>query len=103
MALAEAVPPVGEFDGITATTCGYYGTTPDHNPFLGFDEHLENVIHAAGFSGHGIMFGPFAARVVRKFAEGTGEPSRIHLQDKMISLDAFRLDRPFVESESMVI
>jgi len=103
MALAQAVPPVGEFEGITATTCGYYGTTPDHNPFMGFDAQLENVIHAVGFSGHGIMFGPFAARVVRKFAEGTGEPNLIHLQGKMISLDAFRLDRSFVESESMVI
>ena len=49
------------------------------------------------------MFGPFAARVVRKFAEGTGEANLIYLQGKMISLDAFRLDRPFVESESMVI
>ncbi len=37
MRLAEAIPAVAEFDGITATTCGYYGTTPDHNPFLGYD------------------------------------------------------------------
>ena len=103
MSLAEALPPVGEFEGITATTCGYYGTTPDHNPFLGFDAQLGNVIHAVGFSGHGIMFGPFAARVVRQFAEGGSQENSIELQGKTISLDAFQLDRSFVASESMVI
>jgi glycine/D-amino acid oxidase-like deaminating enzyme len=43
---------------------GYYETTKDHNPFLGVDPNLGNVIHAAGFSGHGIMHSPAGGKIV---------------------------------------
>src|SRR5437764_9071690 len=39
--------------GLTATTCGYYGMTPDATPLIGVDTTLRNLVHAAGFSGHG--------------------------------------------------
>ena len=69
MDLAEHMPPIGEFAGITATTSGYYATTPDHNPMLGYDPAVPNLIRLAGFSGHGAMFGPFSSLVGERLAE----------------------------------
>lgn len=100
-ALAEVIPGIGEFAGITATTCGYYGTTPDHNPFLDRDPSAPNVIRAAGFSGHGAMFGPFSARVVEALAEH-GRPDTLRVLDRDIPLSAFRIGRT-LGHESMVI
>ena len=99
--LAEVIPGIGEFAGITATTCGYYGTTPDHNPFLDRDPAISNLIRAVGFSGHGAMFGPFSALVVEALAE-QGRPERITVLDREIPLTAFRIDREFGH-ESMVL
>ena len=99
--LAEVVPGIGEFAGITATTCGYYGTTPDHNPFLDRDPALSNVIRAVGFSGHGAMFGPFSALVVEALAT-QGRPDRIQVLDREIPLHAFRIGRD-LGHEAMVI
>ena len=43
-AIAESLPDVADFNGISATTSGYYGTTPDHNPFLCYDPYRPNLI-----------------------------------------------------------
>ena len=102
MALAEALPPIGEFAGIAATTAGFYGTTPDHNPFLDLDPAVENLVRLVGFSGHGAMFGPFTARVAVELAEGRN-PSSVELFGEPVALDAFRIGRAFSDSESMVI
>lgn len=99
--LAEVVPGIGEFAGISATTCGYYATTPDHNPFLDRDPAFQNVIRAAGFSGHGAMFGPFSALVVEALAT-QGRPDRLTVLDRDVPLDAFRIGRAFGH-EAMVI
>lgn len=99
--LAEVIPGIGEFGGITATTSGYYATTPDHNPFLDRDPAFSNVIRAVGFSGHGAMFGPFSALVVEALAT-QGRPDRIEVLDREIPLHAFRIGRDFGH-EAMVI
>lgn len=101
--LAEAVPPIGEFDGFTATTSGYYGVTPDHNPFLGFDRQLGNLLRLVGFSGHGAMFGPFTARVARELAEAGRDLPAIRLDGDTVSLDAFRIGRAYGAHEELVI
>jgi sarcosine oxidase subunit beta len=75
--LARALPPIARFGGIVATSAGYYGVTPDHNPFLGYDRKVGNLIRLVGFSGHGAMFGPFTARVALALAEaGEDVPTR---------------------------
>src|SRR5919204_538338 len=51
-------PLLVESGGLVATTCGYYGVTPDAVPLIGFDAELSNLVHAAGFSGHGVMHAP---------------------------------------------
>lgn len=101
--LAAAVPPIGEFAGFTATTCGYYGSTPDHNPFLAYDPARPNLVRLVGFSGHGAMFGPFTARVARELAEAGRDLPAIELDGARLPLAAFRIGRSFDRHEAMVI
>ena len=101
--LAQYLPAVGEFKGVHATTCGFYGTTPDHNPFLGFDPQVKNLVRLVGFSGHGAMFGPFTARVAEVLAEAGTDPATVEVLGREVDLAAFRLDRQFRSHEAMVI
>jgi sarcosine oxidase subunit beta len=101
--LAEALPAVGEFAGFSATTSGYYGTTPDHNPFFGYDRQLNNLIRLVGFSGHGAMFGPFSALVARELALAGRDLDTIPVDGAPVSLDPFRIGRQFAHRETMVI
>jgi len=103
MELAEHLPPLEEFGGVTATTCGYYGTTPDHNPFFGFDRKIGGLIRMVGFSGHGAMFGPFSARVALALAEAGSDVDSIDLDGEPVSLGAFKIGRPYESHETMVI
>lgn len=104
MRIAEAMPPIGEFDGITATTCGYYATTPDHNPFLGFDRWRPNLLRLVGFSGHGAMMGPFTAWAAARLANRGDVSDNLTLPSgDVVSLAPFRIDRTFGHVESMVI
>lgn len=101
--LAEVLPPVGEFAGFSATSCGYYGTTPDHNPFLGYDRRRTNLIRLVGFSGHGAMFGPFTARIARELAEAGRDVATIDIDGHSIDVSAFRIGRTYSHAEQMVI
>jgi glycine/D-amino acid oxidase-like deaminating enzyme len=101
--LAEVIPPIGEFAGITATTSGYYGTTPDHNPFFGFDRQLGNLVRLIGFSGHGAMFGPFSAKVGLSLCEAGHDLDSITVEGETIGVSAFRIGRSYDSHEKMVI
>lgn len=103
MSLAEVMPPLGEFAGITATTSGYYATTPDHNPFLGFDPLRPNLIRLVGFSGHGAMFGPFTALIGASLAEAGGNIAAVHALGQQVPISRFALGRVFERGEGMVI
>lgn len=103
MEVAKQLPPIGEFAGIQATTSGYYGTTPDHNPFLGYDRALGGLIRLVGFSGHGAMMGPFTARVALALAEAGADVPSIRLDGAEVDTTCFALDRAFDHSETMVI
>jgi glycine/D-amino acid oxidase-like deaminating enzyme len=100
--LAEVMPPLGEFAGLTATTSGYYATTPDHNPFLDIDPLVPNLIRLVGFSGHGAMFGPFTARVAEHLVGG-GKGSLLKLAEGEVGLECFAIGRDFSHSEHLVI
>ncbi len=101
--LAGWLPPVGDFGGVHATTSGFYGTTPDHNPFLCYDGHQANLIRLAGFSGHGAMFGPFTARVAEALAEAGRDLPAVGVLGREASLLPFGLRREFAHTEDMVI
>lgn len=102
-AIASVLPPMADFDGITSTTSGYYGTTPDHNPFMCYDPYRSNLIHLVGFSGHGAMFGPFTALVGLKLAEAEKDIDFVEALDGRIDMDAFAINREFKHAEDMVI
>ncbi len=46
---------------------GLYAMTPDAQPILGLVEPFENFVCAVGFSGHGFMLAPAAARLICDF------------------------------------
>jgi len=101
--LAEALSIVGEFSGLSATTSGFYATTPDHNPLLGFDPKQPRLIHAAGFSGHGAMMGPFTAAVIHGMAMSGPEFRSLHIAGHEVPLDDLLIGRSFGAGEGMVI
>ena len=101
MQLAEAVPPIGEF-AVMATTAGYYGSTPDHNLFLGYD--LGGPTCCDCGLRHGAMFGPFTARVAAAKAEAGRDLAQISLPQGDVDLADFSVRRDLSgHAESMVI
>lgn len=56
-------------EGITMTS-GMYGTTPDHTPIIGWDSQVDGLMHACGFSGHGLMHAPITAALVAGMVAG---------------------------------
>lgn len=101
--LAEVVPALAEFGGLTATTGGYYGVTPDHNPFLDLDPAVPNLMRLVGFSGHGAMFGPFSALVAEALAEAGRAVPHVTALGRQVPLGGFRIGRAFAHGERMVI
>lgn len=103
--LSSWVPLLGKFGREKrGTTSGFYGTTPDHNPIIDYDLDVANLIHACGFSGHGIMQGPLTARIVCELIEKGARQWTLDLQGKIIDTSAFALDRNFNNhAEAMVI
>lgn len=103
LALAEMMPPLAEFNGVRATTSGFYGSTPDHNPFLGYDPAIPNLMRLVGFSGHGAMFGPFTALVAGRLAEAGVDVPSVEVLGRDVPISAFGLSRAFEAHEEMVI
>ena len=103
MELAEAMPAIGEFSGIEATTAGFYAVTPDHNPILGFDPQQPGLLHAAGFSGHGAMLGPFTAAAIAQMALAGRTLRTVMLDDEEVDLTDLLIGRDYSHAEGMVI
>lgn len=107
--LAEFAPDLVDAGGLAATSCGYYGMTPDANPLIGFDARVPNLLHAAGFSGHGIMHAPVTAVLVEALLAGDAQGGHVHLphpfEQHTIALAAFDPSREFRAdaAETMVL
>ena len=72
-------PQLANSGGLIATTCGFYGTTPDANPLIGHDTHQQNLVHAVGFSGHGLMHAPITALLVEAVLSGTVDHGHVRM------------------------
>jgi glycine/D-amino acid oxidase-like deaminating enzyme len=100
--LAIYAPALAECGGLAATTCGYYAMTPDGTPLIGFDSQIENLVHAAGCSGHGVMHAPITAWLVEALVTGDTSESRVRLpapfESHTIDLRAFSPSRDFATS-----
>ena len=96
-------PRLADVGGLTATTSGFYGTTPDANPLIGIDANLDNLVHAAGFSGHGLMHAPITTVLVEAIIARDVENGRVRLPppfDKhTIDLSTFDPGRTFSPSK----
>lgn len=103
--IAQVLPAVQDMGKLVAVTTGFYDTTPDHNPLFGYDGGVENLVHAAGLSGHGLMHAPFSALIVAELV-GRGEnAASLELPFGLGSVDLglYALDRTFDRAEGMVI
>jgi sarcosine oxidase subunit beta len=96
-------PRLAEAGGLIATASGFYGTTPDANPLIGIDTNLSNLVHAVGFSGHGLMHAPITAVLVEAIIAGDVEDGRVCLprpfERHTIDLSAFNAGRTFSPSK----
>ncbi len=107
--VADFAPDLADAGGLAATSCGFYGMTPDANPLIGFDTRVSNLVHAAGFSGHGIMHAPITAVLVAALLAGDVRDGQVRLtppfERHTIALAAFDPAREFRAdyAESMVL
>jgi glycine/D-amino acid oxidase-like deaminating enzyme len=83
--------------------------TPDANPLIGKDWRVPNLVHAAGFSGHGLMHAPITAVMVEAIIAGDAVDGRVRLPAPFdahtIDLAAFNPGRDFslTRHEAMVL
>jgi glycine/D-amino acid oxidase-like deaminating enzyme len=100
--MAMYAPRLAESAGLLATTCGYYGMTPDAVPLIGFDRQIPNLVHAAGFSGHGVMHAPITALLVEALVAGDVQQGRVRLpppfEAHCLDLAAFDPARDFTRT-----
>src|SRR5581483_1094342 len=105
----EFSPLLANAGGLMATTCGFYGTTPDANPLIGRDAHQQNLVHAVGFSGHGLMHAPITALLVEAILAGTIDHGHVRMpapfDHATIDLSTFDPGRAFDSSrrETLVL
>lgn len=105
--LADFAPRLADAGGLAATTSGFYGMTPDADPLIGRDTQQENLIHAAGFSGHGLMHAPITAVLVEAILCGDATDGRVALpapfERHSITLATFDPARDFTSSHAEVL
>jgi glycine/D-amino acid oxidase-like deaminating enzyme len=105
----EFSPLLANSGGLIATSCGFYGTTPDALPLIGFDTQQQNLLHVCGFSGHGLMHAPISALLVTALLTGNTGQGRVRLPPPFthatIDLTAFSPGRIFDRShkETLVL
>ena len=105
----EFSPLLANAGGLLATSCGFYGTTPDANPLIGFDTQQQNLLHVCGFSGHGLMHAPISALLAAAILTGEADQGYVRLPPPFdhatIDLAAFAPGRVFDRShkETLVL
>lgn len=101
--MAKRVIFIGGMKGIHATTCGLYSRTPDDKQIVSWDSAVENLIHAVGFSGRGIMCGPFTGEMIRQLiTQGRDcQTITVLIRGKLfeVSTGHFALERQYIPEE----
>jgi len=78
--------------------------TPDANPIIDISQGTKNLIHAVGFSGHGLMHAPFSSKIVAHIVRQLmGEDVTFRLDGVDIDISSFKIDRDFSQVEKAVI
>lgn len=103
--IQQFLPAVEDMGKIVSASAGFYATTPDHNPLFGYDPLVGNLIHACGFSGHGLMHAPFSARIVAALAANGGNIEKLDLPGNFgqVELSTYLVNREFKHGEGLVL
>lgn len=103
--LTSYIPDIERMGSINSVVSGLYEDTPDHNPLIGYDPIVPNLIHCAGFSGHGLMHAPFSAQIVSHLVSAGKNLEEISLPFNvgLVDVKTFWVDRVFKNPEGMVI
>jgi|ECHvirMinimDraft_2_1075157.scaffolds.fasta_scaffold03408_1 sarcosine oxidase subunit beta len=81
--------------GILRSWSGYYEMTPDHSHVMGrSDEWPEGLFLDAGYSGHGIMFSPYAGKLMADLVAD----QRSHRFFEVFSPSRFKGGKPITET-----
>lgn len=95
--------PITANMGLAGMGQGVYDTTPDHNPIIDWDSNVPNLIHAVGFSGHGVMHAPFTASILKHFLDVGEKRWTMMVDGSPVDLGAFSIDRSFSCGEKKVL
>jgi len=103
--VTQFLPAVQDMGRLVTVTTGFYNTTPDHNPLFGYDLNIHNLVHAVGFSGHGLMHAPFSARIAAELINAGRNIETIDLPYDIgrVQLKHMALNRTFEYLEGMAI
>lgn len=107
--IEDFAPALAGCGRITSMSSGFYGTTSDSNPLIGIDSIRRNLVHAAGFSGHGLMHAPITAVLVEAILLGKANKGRVRLpspfNEHVIDLARFDPSRRFetANAETLVL
>jgi sarcosine oxidase subunit beta len=83
--VTSLLPPIGELR-VVRQWAGLYNNTADHQPILGASGLVDGLYIAAGFSGHGFMFGPMTGLLLAETI--LGEETTIDISP--LSIDRFK-------------
>lgn len=83
--VTSILPPVGELR-VIRQWAGLYNNTEDHQPILGAAGEIDGLYIAAGFSGHGFMFGPMTGLLLSETILG----EKLTIDISSLSLDRFK-------------
>jgi len=102
--ITSYLPDADKMGKIWTVTTGFYEDVPDHNPLIGFDPWVPNLVHAAGFSGHGLMQAPATAAIVSHIIAAGCNLATVELPlVGKVDVNTYAVDRVFQGGEGMVI
>jgi glycine/D-amino acid oxidase-like deaminating enzyme len=97
--IAGYLPFVAEETALEAVTAGYYEVSPDEKAIVDWDPRLPGLLHATGFSGHGVMHAPATGALVRALVLGEAPP----VDPAPLALAPLLENRPRLDPEEVVI
>jgi glycine/D-amino acid oxidase-like deaminating enzyme len=97
--MAEWIPMLGEKAGLDHATCGYYEVSPDEKAIISWDPRVKGLLHATGFSGHGVMHAPATGILATDLI--LGRPGAVDM--RALSLEPLLRNEERDDPERMVI
>lgn len=97
--IAERLPFLAEETGLAHVTSGYYEVSPDEKAIVARDPRLPGLLHATGFSGHGVMHAPATAAIIRALVLGEEPP----VDASALALEPLLRNEPREDPEEVVI